>query len=251
MNTKKIYLMLITIAFLVFVVFASAYIFTLNKIDVNFEATSGEQSEELEESLQQFKGRNLVFLKTEEIATVLSEFTQYKVIEIVKKYPNTINVSVMQRKETFAITSEEKTFILDEEGFVIKSIEDYSSSREIITLNFNGLEVISCKSGQVIETNDNELLFTVMSMAKKVNYYNCISSIEIEKAPEKRYAYLMTYTGVVIEIPDAHVRGEEKIEFAFDQYDKCEDDFIKSFDKIIVFIDANSGELKATWTKNV
>lgn len=251
MNTKKIYLMLITIAFLVCVVFACSYIFVVNKVDVSFEVVNGEQVEELQASLDEFKGRNLLFLKKSEVEDAVSKFTQYKVVSISKNFPDVISVSVKQRNETFAVVNGDRTYILDEEGFVVRSETEYTAEREIVSLSFKGLEITNCKSGQVIETNDNELLFSVMSMAKKINYYNCISNIEIEKAPEKRYAHFKTYTGVVIEVPDAHIRGEEKIEFAFNEYDKCGDDFIKSFNKITVYVDAQSGELKATWTEGV
>ncbi len=251
MNIKKIYLMLITIAFLVCVVFSCAYIFVINKVDVNFEVLEGYEVEEIQTSLEEFKGKNLLFLSSSEIEEVLAKYTAYKIVSIEKKYPDELTVSIKERKETFAVVSGDKTYLLDEEGFVIKSVEEYNANREIVSLNFNGLEILSSNSGHVIKTNDDELLFSVFLMAKKINYYNCISSIEIQKAPEKRVALFKTYTGVIIEVPDAHVRGGEKIDYAFNEYDKCDDDFIKSFKKITVYVDAISGEIKATWTEGV
>lgn len=249
MKKEKLYIALILVAFVASFILSFFYIFTLSKVELKCEALTGEQVSTIQTAVSEFEGENLLFLDTDKIKDKVSSFTDYKIVSVEKKYPSTVVVTIKERVETFAIVNEGSAVIIDDEGYVLRVDDDFSSSRELVTLNFNGLTLSNATVGQVVTTSDNEMLFAVMAMAKKVNYYNCIKSIELERAVEKRFAYFNTYTGVQIEVPDVLIRGEEKILYAFNEYDSCDSDFIKSFDKIIVFI-KQDGNLGATWVKN-
>lgn len=247
MKKKKLYVSLIFIAFAVFFSFSFIYLFTLNKIDLKVEATRGVEVSEIQTAVSEFEGKNLLFLDTDDVLEKLSSFSNYKVVSVEKKYPNKLVVSVKERLESFAVLSDDLAIIIDNEGVVLRTEENYINNRELVTLKLDGISVSSFNVGQVISTTDNQMLVTVMSMAEKINYYNCIESIKLERAVEKQFAYFNTYSGVVIEVPDVHIRGDEKIEYAFEQYDLCDSDYIKSFDKITVFI-KQDGFIDASWT---
>lgn len=246
MKKKKLYISLIFIAFAVFFSFSFIYLFTLNKIDLKVQATRGDEVLEIQSVVSEFEGENLLFLDTEEVLDRLSSFSDYKIVSIEKKYPNKLVVTIKERLESFAIANDNSAIIIDDEGVVLRTEENFTNNRELVTLKLNGISVSSANVGQVVSTTDNSMLFNVMSMAKKINYYNCIESIELERAVEKKFAYFNTYSGVVIEVPDVHIRGEEKIQYAFDKYDLCDSDYIKSFDKITVFI-RQDGMIDGTW----
>lgn len=249
MKRKRLYVILIVAVLCAAFVLSFTCLFTVRFSEVKFQAVSGENSNAVSERVAEYNGRNLLFLDTDEVANSLSDFYGYKVVSVEKKFPNKLTVNIEERKEVFAINVGEKTLITDESGFIIRSEESFSPRRDIVYIESSGLVFNAVDNGQTVSCNDDELFFTVMSMAKKINYYNCISKIVIEKATEKRFAYFETYTGVVLEIPDAHIRGTEKIEVAFNEYDNCENDYVKSFNTITVSIQSD-GSIKATWVKN-
>ena len=247
MKKKKLYVSLIFIAFAVFFSFSFIYLFTLNNIDLKVQAIDGEEVSEIQNAVSEFEGKNLLFLDTDDVLDKLSSFSNYKVVSVEKKYPNKLVVTIKERFESFAIVTDDSAIIIDDEGVVLRTEENYTNNRELVTLTLDGITVSSSNVGQVVSTTDNSMLFIVMAMAKEINYYNCIESIKLEKAVEKQFAYFNTYSGVVIEVPDVHIRGKEKITFAFNEYDSCDSDYIKSFDKITVFI-RQDGFIDASWT---
>lgn len=250
MKKKGLYAILIITAFVASLILSFACLFTVKFAEVKFQSISGGEEDNIIKQIDTFKGRNLLLLSTDEVKTSLKDFHGYKVISLNKGFPNKLFVVVKERKEVFAIDVGGKFLIVDEEGYIIRTETDFEQNREIVVIKSDGLVFNNVSEGQVVGCSDDELLFSVMEMAKSINCYNCIKSIMIERATEKRFAYFNTYTGVILEIPDATVRSLDKIDVAFNEYDNCEVDYLKSFNTITVTVQPD-GHIKATWKKNI
>ena len=249
MKVKKVTVILIAILFVLAVLGAVFFIFTLKKVDVNYALSEGYDNSEITQTLNEFNGKNLLFFDLEEVATSLKKFPDIKVLSVKKEYPGVLSVSIAERLPAFNLFSQGKTYTLDKEGFIIK-INDgqIPDSREIIDLKFDGLTLESKSLGERLVCSDDLLFTSAIEMANEVDLADSIKTLVVKKdsSGEMKDVEFYTYTGVKITVIKADHMGVEKIKEAFNSYDSVTVDFIKSYSEIIVYLN-DEGKIDVDW----
>lgn len=260
MKNGKIYAMLIAAAFLIALIFSFVLLFTVREVEVSYSAYGVADEKAATAILQTFKGKNSLFLSDGEVVSSIKDFPRLKVVSVEKKYPNVLKVNVEERKEVFRLYDGENTLCMDETGFVLQiSRGKLPAERDKIALSLSVHEeetsrkvtVYSSAAGENIKTSCDELLYSVIKMARSASLTDVIREIKITDSKEQtlREAEFQTYTGVKIIAADPETRGADKMEKAMDVYDNRTGDYYKTFSEIIVVLDKTTGEISATWER--
>lgn len=245
MKARRITVIIIAIAFFIAVLSICYFMFNVKKVDVKYSVSNEYDITDIDATLQKFEGENLLFLDESQVYSALEGYYNVKVLGVKKNYPNVLEVELRERITVFNLYYSEKTYSLDEEGVVLKITDgQVSESRDVISLELDGIAVNSLEAGGVINTSDNQLVMSAIEMAKSVNLTDCIKKVSLNEL--KKDAEFITYTGVSITVTKANERGVEKIEEAFDKYDKADIDYVKSHSRILVTL-MDSGEMSVVW----
>lgn len=248
MKNGKIYAIMIAIAFLVALVFSCVFLFSVSRVRTVYSVYSEKDVSEIQKSLDAFNGKNIFFVSENDIRSAVSDYTRFKVVSVDKSYPNVINVNIEERREVYRFSYEGVVYCMDETGFIIDTATEFSEDRDIIAIEFDGIEIISAKLGEVLETSEKGFFLSVLEMAKYANLTDCIKSVTFrdDKSVEIKEVVFQTYTGVKIIVDKPDVRGLDKMIKAFDVYDNVTVDYYKTFSQILV-IEQATGEITATW----
>lgn len=126
MTTRARVILTTVIAFVLLLAAVAAglnAVFTVTLVESSFVtcSTAGEEeAAELKETLDKLVGKSTTFLKLETVRAAVEKYPNFRVETLEKKYPSTVKVSVVERKETFAILQgEERYAILDEDGLYL------------------------------------------------------------------------------------------------------------------------------------
>ena len=253
MKSRRITVILVSIAFLVIAILSCVSIFSIRKIETTFAVDKDTDTKSVQAVLDKFIGRNISFLDLTEVEDAIKDFQYMEVLSITKQYPNVIKVSIKERKEVYYFEHGENIYVTDEKGFVLNSYPKQefsdSGSRDMIFLSITGLDVDSVEIGSTIKTSDDVMLNTVFEMAEEVFLTDCIKEIELLKAVEREEAVFYTYTGVKILITKIKDDGVNKILTAFEAYDTSKDagDYEKTF-KTIEIVKMDDGKIYPVWT---
>lgn len=270
MNTKRLFVILIAVAFALIVLISCVAVFSVKKVNVEFSVASDTDISAVEETLNEYVGKNLLFLKVKDVEEALKEHYKLKVIHIEKQYPNVLNVKLEERRETYYLEHGEKVYFLTEEGFVLNVIDksdfEGNTDRDKIALKIktidmnvdNGVLTESDATlqgtaiGDTVTMQGDIILSTIFKLAKSVNLTDCIKELRVEKIINGsvvafRDMVITTYTGVKIRIMDVDKRGEEKIKKAFLEYDNASTDYIKTYKYIIASVKTD-GSVSVGWS---
>ncbi len=273
MKAKKVSVIMLAVGFFLATIFSCIFVFSVRKVETSFAVSNEYDTVKVQNQLNKFNGKNLLFLNLEDVYSVLNQDRYLEVLEVKKNFPNVINVSVKQRIGVFYLQYQDNYFLLDESGFVLEeySFEQYNQivkndNKKTISINaFNNViengEVVSVEDNQIvnskptiankIDAEANSIIYTALNMAKEVRLTDCIKHIQITRFAELNYVVFYTYSGVEILIEDVLDRGVEKITTAFVLYDNEVNDYKKSFGKIHCFTSLQEGEegkIEVTWT---
>ncbi|MBO4594645.1 MAG: FtsQ-type POTRA domain-containing protein, partial [Clostridia bacterium] len=140
MGSRRLPTILIAVAFFIVVVFSCIFAFTVSDVHADFWVSGEFDAETVQNKLDGYKGKNLIFFNAEEIKTELEKDPAVEVISIRKEFPNVLWVSVKERIESFRISQGGETLVLSEEGYVLKksSVDDYSADK-LFDLTLNGI----------------------------------------------------------------------------------------------------------------
>ncbi len=268
MQTKKISVILIAVAFMLVVLFSCVGLFSVKKIQINFAVSDQTDSASIQSTLDGFLGDNLLFMKTEEIEKALKGYHYMEVVSVKKQYPNVIIVSLKERREIYYVKYGEVYYVTTEDGFVLKSVAaaEFSgnTSRDKILLELVNINVTSATIGSYLKTDNDQIMTTVFEMAKSVNLTDCIKTISVEKKYDELVgteyigvydATFNTYSGVSMMIERVTDQGVEKTENAFYVYDTVLTDYQKAGGAIESYL-MNDGNFRVTyeqkevWTSN-
>ncbi len=266
MNTKKLATILIAVAFALIVLFSCMALFSLKEIKVDFAVAEDTDTSDVQETLNEFLGKNLMFLKTSEVINALKDYHYMEVLSVEKSYPNVLKVKIEERREIYYLEHAEKVYVTTSEGFVLNSLDksEYVSNteRDKITLKITEIDLENDTEkdalltgnavGETIALSGDDFLTQVFEMAKTVQLTDCIKELKVEKAVlgtvvATRDVVITTYTGVTIRIMNADEQGLDKIKKAFIEYDNASTDYIKTFDYIHAFL-SNEGEILTEWS---
>ena len=270
MNIKKLAVILIAVAFSLIVLFSCVALFSVKEIEVDFAVADDTDISAVQDTLDGYLGKNLMFLKTEELKDALKDYHYMEVLSIKKAYPNVLKIKIEERRETYYIEHGEKVYVTTAEGFVLNVIDksEYTGNteREKITLKIKEINLVDKTEkdalisgneiGNTIALSNDEFLGQVFEMAKSVHLTDCIKELKVEKAVlgtvvAAKDVVITTYTGVKIRVIKADEQGLEKIEKAFNEYDNASTDYKKTFDYILVLKSEeqdNKGEIIVEWS---
>ena len=273
MKAKKVSVIMLAVGFFLATIFSCIFVFSVRKVETSFAVSNEYDTVKMQNQLNKFNGKNLLFLNLDDVYSVLNQDRYLKVLEVKKSFPNVINVSLEQRIGVFYLQYQDKYYLLDDSGFVLEeySFEQYSQiakndNKKTISINaFNNVvengEVVSVEDTQIvnskpniakkIDADENGIIYTALAMAKEVRLTDCIKHIKISRLAELNYVIFYTYSGVEILVENIVDRGVDKILEAFSLYDNEENDYKKSFGKIHCFTSLKEGEegkIDVTWT---
>jgi hypothetical protein len=277
MNTKKIAVILIAVAFALVTLFSCFMLFSVKEVRVDYSVADDTDVSNVEKTLNGYLGRNLLFLNVGEVAYVLKEQHYMEVVSVQKQYPNVLSIKIEERRETYCVEDENSVYVTTEKGFVLDVIDkaDWTGNtdRERITLQLKNIEIPSqgeqvsetyipltgTSCGQTLAIENSDFLATVFELAKKVNLTDCIKEMKVEVIGKGSYVdgrdiVITTYTGVTIRIKDADERGEEKMlkAFEFEADGELLTDYQKTTGYIwvdVIEVGENAGQVKAYWNK--
>lgn len=242
MKAKKLIVILIAVAFILCVGFSCFYIFTINKVDVQYKAADKTDTAELQAEFGKYVGKNLLFFNSDKVVEDFGNRPYFKVVAVNKKFPNVLSVLIEERKEVYCLEYDGSLYVMDGTGFVLKkcavSEKSALNMRKIIELSFSNINVLSIETGSVIRTDSDAQLQCVFEMADAVNLYDCVKAINIANdSLEDKGALFYTYAGGTINVWNVMKDGVLKIKTVMVKYDVASD-YVKSCCNIAVFTDS-------------
>lgn len=230
MKRKRLLVLSTALIYVFFVLLCLSYAFSLKHINSEYVIQGDSlRYQKVESLLADYKNKNLCFLDLDKITTKIEKNPYLKVDKIEKKYPNSINITVEERKEMFEITYQSSVYVLDENYFVLdvkskkgdnielcldEKVFDAESLGIKKTLKFNNANIENCIKA----------MFGVFS-----DWKNLLSEVEVKKIGDygdSFYSVLFTTTqGCVIEIQKASDSKltEEKVLRAYEVYGELSD----------------------------
>lgn len=249
MKNRKICAILIAAAFVVSAIFAFVLLSLVKKTDVRYEVSDDTDVSALSKAFDDLKGKSLWFLSEKDVSSIIDDYPYFYLEGKTEKvFPNVIRFTVRERREVYRLSYGDKIYVLDEDGILLSVEDNREESRELITLRTEGITVKEAVPGKVLGTSDDALFGLFLETAKAADLTDNIKSVTVLSETERKDFRFYTYTGVMIEIPDADEQGKEKTLAAFAAYNDSADDYYKSFDTITV-VKLVSGEFKIEWTE--
>lgn len=244
MKTKRLTTILITILFVFCIVLSSVILFSVKQVDVKYKVGSYD-SVSIQNKLDEYVGKNILFLDLEEIYSLLEGQPYLKIVSVKKQYPNVISVELEERKEVYYTSFENKTYLLDETGFVLRKCEDSEldeifARRDLICLNFNERAgIVEAEIGKTLKTLNDELFESVLEVACSINLYDCVKTISVlDLSLIDKDMEMQTYAGGKITVRRVCENGLYKIKVLMLKYNEVSD-YVKMKCEAVVFEDVN------------
>ncbi len=256
MRHSKWLIVLYSLCFVAMAVLLCQSLFSVSDVVIDYSVYNDSNTKEMAEILQEYKGTNLLFLKTEDVKKQITDNTLFKVENIKKVYPNKLYITLKSSRERFAVKMENGYAILDDEYIVCDIREDLNNSSDnlkniVIDFekereNFANLQVkssLTFSNPQVLDA-----LKTIVSVMDSPRDF--IHSIRIEEREKDSnyYIYLTTIEGVEIEIRKALSNPKAKTLAGIEKYQSLSDSD-RLVAKIAVYEERDSGDVVATFTK--
>ena len=245
MNAKKLVVILIAFAFSLIMIFSCVALLAVKKIQIDFNVSSyssnqgefsSQTSEEVQKLLNEYIGVSLLSIDAEQVEQKLIVHPKLEMVEVVKKFPNVLCVNLKERREVYKLEYNDKTYILDEFGFVLTDDGKTTQGTSLISLSLEkinnvNIEIIRLEVGQKIKISNDangEVFSTALNVAKSVGLADCIERIELQDTSSEYDLFFQTRTGTKIIIRDIMIDGVIKTQKAFEIYDTKATDYQKS-----------------------
>lgn len=253
MKYKKLLLISGILTTILYAVLVFVSVTRVYDVVVNYSTYSDDEYSVTEEILSEYKGKNLLFLNTDEIAEELTKKTGLKVRSVTKKYPYTLAVDLFSSEERFAIKSGDVYYVLDLDYVVLKTRENVINPADglsdvLIIFQTELQPEITLKQPLVY---DNEELFTALKTA--IGCFESprdnLLSVTVIEMPEKgNYRLeLLLRSGVTVRIQKAVDRTYEKVSAGISKYYELADgDLLVG---TITCLERDDGQVVATYTR--
>lgn len=213
---RKMFVLIIGIVFVAALVICVGRIFAVKNINVNlitYEDDCTESYNKAKESLKKFKGESLLFLEEDDIVETVSS-SDYVVTSCQKKFPCTINVTIKERLEVFAVSVGGIFSMYDNDGTYLRSDLTNSNNKDSSeNVLLNGIAVEKIPEIAVIAMSFKENFGGLRSIVK---------SIDLDSRPNiENYKDKLLFNmrcGLVIELDDYSQWSIEKIEVASKEF---------------------------------
>ena len=210
--------LLIGIAFFAALIICVGRIFAVKNINVTmitYEPDSSESYNKAKDALSVFKGESILFLSEKEISeTVVG--SNYTVTACEKKFPCTINVTVKERLEIFAVSVGGLYSMYDGDGkFLRSSLENINETDGTPNVELTGLTIDKVQTVATIAEEFKTVFGGLRSIVKSIN---------LDSRPDiEGYSDKLTFNlrcGLVIQLDEYHVDYGEKITATYKKF--CE-----------------------------
>lgn len=234
--TKKVILTTLVAFVLLLAVIAAGInaVFTVTLVRVDFVVYSEQgfqESEELQEKLNRYIGKSTTFLSLSDLEEDIAEYPCFRVETLEKNYPATVEVRVLERRETYAYMLKEGGYaVLDADGVYLydKAKNENRAGGENVLIG-DGFD-LKLEEGQKAEGRYfSELLcvFSVFNDMLEEARINAESvSLAFGGAPSSGIFdfVIQMREGIVITLTDIAARTAEKAAVAMESYCAMRDD---------------------------
>lgn len=190
-------------------------VFTVTSVKTEFSVVSDEGQREVEElkgKLDGFVGKSTTFLDEEEVRAIIAAYPCMRADKIEKRYPSTLEVSVSERKEAFAVLTEHGYATLSDDGILLyykDSLTNRAGGENILLEGFG----FPSEEGKAFEDEKFSSVlkmygvFTELLQEARAN----VVSVSVYYSAEEhtRFTFRMR-EGIVIEIDSPSELTEEK-----------------------------------------
>ena len=215
---RKMVALFIGIAFFAALIICVGRIFAVKNINVNLityesEEASLESYNKAKEALSKYKGESIMFLSESDVAKTVAG-SNYVVTSCEKKFPCTINVTLKERLEIFAVSVGGLYSMYDNDGEFLRT--DFENANDLD--NTPNVEVTGIATEQ---------MGTVAKIAEifKSNFgglRSIVKSINLDARPEiEGYSDKLIFNlrcGLVIQLDDYSQEFEDKISAAYRKF---------------------------------
>ena len=141
-------------------------VFTVSYIDASFSVFSvqgEEDAKELKKELDGFVGSSMTFLDLSAVSEKVEKYPCFQLERVKKKFPNTVEVTVKERKELFAYKTADGMYaMIDSDGICLRTSDENVSrtgGENILLTNFD----LDVEIGALTEGNYFEALLKTFS----------------------------------------------------------------------------------------
>lgn len=121
-------------------------------------------------------GTNTFKIKTNDISQRIKDNPYIKDVQVKRKLPGGIAISIEERKEAASVFFLDQCVVLDEEGYVLSTVE----SNPYLTI-IDGLKIKDFSIGEKLKIENQEVLDDVLNVIIKMNEYELFfKKIKIE-----------------------------------------------------------------------
>ena len=239
MKHAKLLIVLSSLVAMFFVALVLTALFSVKDLPVTYSVYGKAEFSEVEEVLSKYKGKNLFFVKTDEIKKDINENTSFTVEKVEKKYPSTIEVVLSSRQERYAVVSEDGFYILDDVFTVCDKRSSSLNSADgldnvIVEFSPSIAPTLTVKKRADVE-NDEALKIMKEVFDEIPSPRDCVRSVFFEdKGYGDIYITIVFTEGVSAEIRKADEKTSDKVKKTYEKY-VASDDGDKLSGKIICF----------------
>ena len=206
---RKIVALLIGVVFFAALIISLGRIFAIKNVNVTLVTYADDCTEsygEAKRSLESFKGESLLFLSEKEIVETFSaKNSNYAVAVCEKKYPCTVNVTLKERHEVFAVFVGGLYSMYDSDGkYLRSSIDNTNVNDGSPNVEFTGVAVEKVPELAIVAATFKSTFKSLRSV---------VASIGIDARPD-----VEGDVGLKIRIDDYADRTEEKIRLAYEKF---------------------------------
>lgn len=221
---RKMFALIIGIAFFVALIICVGRIFAIKNININmitYEEDNSVSYNEAKESLNVYKGESILFLSEKDVVKKISG-SNYVVTSCEKKFPCTINVTIKERLEIFAVSVGGRYSMYDSDG-------EYLRTDEENTNNIDGTPNVEV-TGIATERKDQMQMLANIAASFKTNFgglRSIVKNINFDSRPEiegyKERVIFNLRCGLVIQLIDYSQDYEEMISVAYKKFCRLSD----------------------------
>ncbi len=259
MKVKRLFVLLIGIAFFIALITSCLFIFSIKTVKAEFNVSESFNESSIKETLDEFSGKNLLFFDEEQVSEAISKYTNVKVLSVEKVFPNVLSVILVEREIAYSLTYNNATYLLDKEGFIVEKINSESYDKDgVINIALVGVKPINLIVGSNISFDNNELFYSAIEISETTldnvdsltgaKVKDSVKSITVSYEKAVKLAIFKTNSGVSIKINKPDEDGVGKAKDGFKAYHELINDYYKTYKTIDVTKNILTGKNDVVWT---
>lgn len=211
----------LAIVFLIALVIGTGVILSVRNVNVSFIEYSGNYRDEYEltrENFNKLKGSSLLFINEDSVTSKVIQTNLFAVESYEKKFPCTVDITLRERIERFALKTDNCYKIYDDRGDLLKTISDLEKQPT------NGLD--NCPD-VILEVSEEQVKAVAELMGYFDEYFGPVRRLA-EKVTVRKYLELQIATvtfrsGMTLSISEWFNNAKEKVERAGAVYSELSD----------------------------